>query len=87
MKNSVRQGNAIHLKILVEPSTSYGHQARLRHHLPPPVKWIDRKSQQSPQRFVESLCADLRQRLGVQFAVCRILVQQQLPVQHQDVTF
>ena len=43
MKNSVRQGNAIHLEILVEPSGSYGHQARFQHSLPPPVRWIDER--------------------------------------------
>jgi hypothetical protein len=35
MEESVRQGNTVHLKILNEPSASYGHQARLQHHLSP----------------------------------------------------
>jgi hypothetical protein len=74
MKNSVRQGNTIHLKILDEPSASYGHQARLQHRLPPLVSWTDRKSQQSPRGFFEILCVDLRQKLGVQFAVCKIFI-------------
>jgi hypothetical protein len=35
MKDSARQGNTVHLKILDESSTSYGHQARLQHRLSP----------------------------------------------------
>jgi hypothetical protein len=45
--------------ILDESSASYGHQARLQHSLSPPVRWSDRKSQQSPRGFIESLCVDL----------------------------
>jgi hypothetical protein len=74
MKDSVRQGNTVHLKILDESSASYGHQARLQHRLSPLVRWTNRKGQQSPRGFVEGLCVDLRQELGVQFAVCRVFL-------------
>jgi hypothetical protein len=61
MEDSVRQGNTFHLKILDESSASLGHQARLQHRLSPLVRWSNRKSQQSPRGFIESLCVDLWQ--------------------------
>jgi hypothetical protein len=43
------------------------------------------KSQQDPRRFTKSLCVDIRQELGVKFAVRRILIQQQPSGQYQNV--
>jgi hypothetical protein len=51
-----------------------------------PQSWSNGKSQQGPRRFTKSLCVNVRQELGVQFGVRRILIQQQPSGQYQNVT-
>jgi hypothetical protein len=68
MEDSVRKGNVVHLKILDESSTSFGHQARLQHRLSPPVRWSDKKSQQSPRGFIEMLTFDKSWEFSLMYA-------------------
>ena len=64
---------------------SFGHTLEVQFSLSPVVRWSDWENQPDSWGYVESLCFARPVRLGQEATVCRILLQQQLSSQSEDV--
>jgi hypothetical protein len=63
-----------------------GTHLKVQLSLPPTNIWSNRENQSDSGGYVEGLCFARQDRLGQEIAICRILLQQQLPSQPEDVT-
>jgi hypothetical protein len=85
-EDSIRQRHPVHFSFLAAATWSFGHTFEVQFSLSPADRWSDRENQPDSWRYVESLCIARQVGLGQEATICRILLQQQLSRQSEDVT-
>jgi hypothetical protein len=90
-EDSISSGNPFYFSFFAAVAWSLGHTFEVhafevQFNLSSTDRWLDRENQPDPWRHVEGLCFTRQVMLGQTTTLCRILLQQQLLGQFEDVT-
>src|SRR4051812_33118370 len=80
----VRPRYPVYLEVLEASPGGPRHQAHLQHSLSPADWRPDRASEPDTAGYATRMCSSLWLQMGGLLALCRILLQQQLPVKFAD---
>jgi hypothetical protein len=85
-ENNIGQRHPIYFSLLAAATWSVGYAFEVQLSLSPTDRWSNRDKSNSGGH-VEGLCFARQDRLGQEITICRILLQQKLPSQPEDVTW